>query len=281
MPIAREEAVAVVAPTVSHGPSVEWGAIIAGTVFAVALSAIFMTFGSAIGLSLTSPYEGEGWSATAVLIAMALWLIWIQVSTAAGGGYLAGRLLRRRPGISAHENEIRDGSHGLLVWALGSLLAGLLAAVTATGVVTAAGVAAMSVADRAGYYTDVLLRTDAAPTVAAETREPARAEIGRILQAGAMQGDISDPDKARLGSLVSTATGLPATEAEKRVNDYIAEAKATAEKARKGGIVAAFVIAASLLISALAGFWAAVTAGQHRDENRVYQNAIWWRKRPL
>ena len=39
---------------------VDWSAIFAGTVLASAISFVLLTFGSAIGLSLTSAYEGRG-----------------------------------------------------------------------------------------------------------------------------------------------------------------------------------------------------------------------------
>jgi hypothetical protein len=273
--VVKETVSAPVAATV-HGSYVDWAAIIAGTVLAVAISTIFLTFGSAIGLSLTSPFSNEGWSLAAVMIAMGLWLIWVQISASVGGGYLAGRMLRRRAEISDHENEIRDGSHGVLVWAAATIVAGLIAALTATGAIKAGGAVAISAADKAGYYADVLLRTEnTTPPLA--TLEPARAEIGRILSAGALQGDITPADRAQLVRVISVATGLPAAEVQTRVDQFVTEAKATAEKARKTAIIAAFVAAASLLISALAAFWAAVTGGNHRDANTVFRRIVWWR----
>ena len=47
----------------AHPSIVDWAAIIAGGLLATAISFILITFGSAIGLSLTSPYEGSGFSA--------------------------------------------------------------------------------------------------------------------------------------------------------------------------------------------------------------------------
>jgi hypothetical protein len=279
MAIVKETVSAAPATVASRGSYVDWGAIIAGTVFAVAISSLFLAFGSAIGLSMTSPFDGEGFSAVAVLIAFALWLIWVQISSAAAGGYLAGRLLRRRGEITQHESEVRDGSHGLIVWALGTIVAASIAAMTATGVAAVGGLAAMSVADRAGYFADTLLRNETAnqPALAPAAVEQMRGETGRILLAGAMQGDVTDQDRAQLVRLVSGATGLPAADAEKRVKDFIAQAKVTADRARKTGIIAAFVTAASLLVSALAAFWAASMGGQHRDEGLVWSRLMWWR----
>lgn len=256
---------------------VDWGAILAGTVFAVAISSLFLAFGSAIGLSMTSPFSGEGFSATAVLIAFALWLIWVQISAAAAGGYLTGRLMRRHQGITQHESEVRDGSHGLVVWALGTIVAGLLAFMTASGVI--GGAAAIATDDRTGYVADMLLRNETAnaPVLAPAALDQMRGEAGRILQAGALQGDITASDRAQLARLISGAAGIPAAEAEQRINTFVTEAKVTAERARKVGVIGAFVTAASLLISALAAFWAAATAGQHRDEGVIWDRLLWWR----
>jgi hypothetical protein len=275
--IVKEPSSAASAAATIRGSYVDWAAIIAGTVFAVAISSLFLAFGSAIGLSMASPYEGEGFSAVAVLIAFALWLIWTQISAAAAGAYLSGRLLRRREEITQHESEVRDGSHGLIVWALGTIVAALITAFTATSLV--GGLTAMSVNDRAGYLADTLLRGEAAtqPALAPAAVDQMRGETSRILLAGAMQGDVADADRAQLVRLVSGATGLPAADAEKRVSDFMTQAKATAERARKTTIIAAFITAASLLVSALAAFWAASLGGQHRDEAFIWSKLAWWR----
>ena len=119
---------------------VDWPAIFAGTALAVALSFVLLTFGSAIGLSVASFEPGEGVSLR--------WLAHrLRASGSSGwrspasraGGYLAGRLRRPVPGTSVDEVEVRDGAHGLVVWAVGALLGAVLAASGVTGVVGAAG----------------------------------------------------------------------------------------------------------------------------------------------
>ena len=47
---------------------VEWGAVLAGAVFAAALSFVFLTFGAAIGLTATSPWADSGVSAKTLAI---------------------------------------------------------------------------------------------------------------------------------------------------------------------------------------------------------------------
>ena len=92
---------------------VDWPAIIAGTVVASAISLVLLSFGSALGLSMTSAYEGSGISAAGFAIAAALWLVWVEVSGFFAGGYLTGRMRRRNYDATEEESDIRDGSHGL------------------------------------------------------------------------------------------------------------------------------------------------------------------------
>ncbi len=170
--------VAIVNVEHDKGSFVDWPAIIAGAVLASAISFVLFAFGAALGLSLTSPYPREGVSATTFGIVLALWVLWVLVSSLAAGGYLAGRL-RRRHSLSNHETEMRDGSHGLLVWGLSILVGALLAAWTATGAVNKAADAAgslvsasaqgvmtaiSSASDPMGYVTDTLFRTPATAT---------------------------------------------------------------------------------------------------------------------
>jgi hypothetical protein len=54
-------------------------------------------------------------------------------------------------------------------------------------------------------------------------------------------------------------------DAEKRVNDVITEAKAAADRARRGAAKLAFWMTASLLFGAFAASLAAVEGGQLRD----------------
>ena len=158
-------------------PYVDWPAIIAGAVLASAISFVLFTFGTGIGLSLTSPYPGESVSPTAFAVVLGLWVLWVSVSSFIAGAYLTGRLRRRIGDASEHEVEVRDAAHGLLVWALSALIGAMLAAwVTgltasktadvAAGVATGASTgAAQDVASRldpASYWTDVLLRPGAA-----------------------------------------------------------------------------------------------------------------------
>ncbi|HEV7416840.1 MAG TPA: hypothetical protein VGN98_11825, partial [Tianweitania sediminis] len=130
----------------NSGSYVDWGAIIAGAVLATAITFVLVTFGSALGLSMTSPYEGESTSLWGIAIAAGLWLLWVQICSFGAGAYLTGRLRRRAYDASEHESDIRDASHGLLVWALGTLLGAVIAFMSISGAATTAANAVSNVA---------------------------------------------------------------------------------------------------------------------------------------
>ena len=243
-----------------------------------------LTFGSAIGLSLTEPLGRAGAPVFGVAIAIGLWLVWVQVSAFLVGGYVTGRLRRRHADATEHEVDVRDGIHGLLVWATGIVLSATLAlgglgalASSASNVVgSAAGAAASAAGDAASetdpfdYTVDMLFRGDTG-----EAGDP-RAEVTRILVAGVTGEGVSDADRQYLASVVASRTGIAEADAETRVDEVIAQAQAVqddlvaaAEQARRIGILVAFVTAASLVVSAAAAYIAAGAGGDHRDKRTV------------
>lgn len=119
---------AAATPASSDASYVDWGAVLAGAALATAISFVLLTFGAALGLGLSSPREGEGVSVVVFVIAAGLWIVWVQVSSFMAGGYVTGRLRRRINDSTEHEVDVRDGLHGLLVWATGALVGAVLAA---------------------------------------------------------------------------------------------------------------------------------------------------------
>jgi hypothetical protein len=282
---------------IDHPSPVDWGAIIAGGLLATAISFILITFGAAIGLSLVSPYEGSGASLVVLAVATGLWVVWVQISSFISGAYLAGRLRRRLPDATAHEVEVRDGCHGLLVWTLGVLIGATLAASVA-GSVASTGAAALSAVTRAvgtaaietaasisnpiEYAVDTLFRSEN-PQGPANTTASGP-EAARILATSAAQGSMSADDRAYLARMVQARTGLAQPEAEQRIDRVLAtiqsateKAKAAADRTRRTAVVAAFITAVSLVVSAAAAWWAAGLGGRHRDEGTDFSNLVRWR----
>lgn len=273
-----------------HHSYVDWASIIGGIVLASAISVLLLAFGSAVGLSFTNFRTFTGVAPVWVAIAAASWLLWVEISSMMAGGYIAGRLRRRFRDATEHESDVRDGAHGLLVWA-GALVVGAIIAVGGVGsalnaagsivgtATTAAAAAASGNVDPNAYFVDQLFRTAPGTNPAAAVQDT-RGEAGRIL-ATAATGDVTADDKAYLGQLVAANTGLPADQATARVDQVIsavddAKAKAAqvAEDARKITVLAAFLTAASLLVSAVGAYWAAMKGGRHRDENTVFADVF-------
>ena len=87
-------------------------------------------------------------------------------------------------------------------------------------------------------------------------------------------GDVSAPDKAYLVQLVAARTGLSQADAEKRVDDVIAQEKAAEAKARQAADTArkaaanlSIFTALSMVIGAFIACAAAALGGRLRDEH--------------
>lgn len=274
---------AVVAMDTEKPGFVSWGAAFAGALIATALSFILLTFGSAVGLSLVSPWTSTASSAKWAGALAVFWIIAQQIGSFLAGGYIAGRLRSRWAEAKPDEIEFRDGVHGAMVWAIGILLGATLAASvtgsilsTATRAVGHVAGAAASQVDPLSYQVDVLLRrtgqTPSAQAGASSDANAIKTEVLQIFANAAARGELSAADKTYLSQVVAERTGLPPQEAEARVTQVYNEAarvtKEAADKARKTAVAAGFVTAASLLLSLAAAWWGAQTGGHHRDTSR-------------
>lgn len=107
---------------------VSWGAVLAGTAVAAALSLALIVLGVGFGMSSISVWSGQGISAGSLGFTAIIWLAVTQIIAYGMGGYLAGRL--RVKWVSVHNDEVyfRDTAHGFLTWALATLLCATLLA---------------------------------------------------------------------------------------------------------------------------------------------------------
>jgi hypothetical protein len=262
----------------------DWAAIIAGAVVATATSLLMLTFGSALGLSMVSAEPGEGASLRWVSIAGGIWFIWVVLSSIGAGAYLAGRLRHPIGDAVSDEVELRDGTQGLVVWGLAVVLGTMMAANGVTGITTAA---AQSTAAVAGGISDVVEEPLGAitgnlvrdPTGAAVASDALRDETSSILMRGLTDGEISEEDRTYLVSRISAETGQPPVEVQARLDEATAaaqsmwdEAQERIEQARRAAVIAAFMVAATLLAGAATGYFAAVAGGKHRDDNIPFRS---------
>ena len=107
---------------INTGSYIEWSPIIAGTVLALAISTILLPFGSLVGLQVFEPSQ-SGDKTRWMVVAAALWLFWSQLMSSMAGGFIAGRMRSPLAEPSEDESELRDGAHGLLVWASATIIA--------------------------------------------------------------------------------------------------------------------------------------------------------------
>ena len=254
------------APTLDRS-YVDWPAIFAGTVVAVAIGLLLTTFGAALGLSAIT-LDGTDNSSTFEIVLTAVWIVITLIASYLAGGYIAGRMRRRVETATEDEVTTRDGINGLVVWGLGTVISAILAANvvsfaanTAGAVASGAGQAVGAVAETAGtavagaasgvanvagaalpddlqedptaYLSDRLLRPNTLDPASADPAETAR-EIGSILANVYRTGEISDDDRAYLASLVAARTDLSQQEAEARVEQAVTEAQAARQEIADG-----------------------------------------------
>ncbi|MFA6068832.1 MAG: hypothetical protein WC810_09665 [Janthinobacterium sp.] len=288
-----------------NNPGVSWGAVLAGAAAAAALSFILLILGVGLGLSSVSPWS---FNATAIGVSTIVWLAFMQLAASGIGGYMAGRLRVKWSSIHTDEVHFRDTAHGLLAWAVATLLTvALLAGGTravlsgaidaGSGVAAAVGPAAAAGA-KAGegsanpldYFSDMLLRaapastsgTVAAPVANASTADQ-RVEIGKIFATSLSTGSLAADDRAYLGQVVASRTGVTQAEAEARVDavyaraakaaaDAKAKVQQAADTARKAGAHTALWMFVALLLGAFVASLAATFGGRQRDHERVLRH---------
>ena len=281
------------ADTGSHASAVAWGAIFAGAAAAAVLSLILVILGTGLGLSAVSPWSQEGASAKTLGVSTGLWVIFMQLASAALGGYIAGRLRTRWLNLDVDEVVFRDTAHGFLAWAVATLLTAWLvssnvaslvssgaqagaqvAAGAASGAATGAAAAGADEAKSDGgpmaYYTDQLFRS--AKPRPGGSEQTSTAEVTRIFANGLSAGQLPAEDSRYVAQVVSQRAGISQQEAEKRVNETFGnlkkkadEAKEAADKARKAAAAASLLLFISLLIGAFLASWMAIYGGRQRD----------------
>jgi hypothetical protein len=261
----------------AEASTLSWGAVIAGGVASAALTLLLLALGVGLGLSAVSPWSDQGVSATMFHVGAGLYLVAVAMLASTVGGYLAGRL--RMKWLDLHQDEVyfRDTAHGLVTWALATLLSASVLGAAATHILSGAAAgtgAAAGIAARANPtdgYIDALLRTDptqaGAPTPALATNAQAtRAELGRLIAPALRKdGDIAPADRTYVAKVVAAHTGLPQPDAERRVSEVVTQAKTAADNARKATAKMTLWLAASMLAGAVSAMLGAAEGGFLRD----------------
>ena len=247
----------------------QWTPVFAGALVGSAVSLVLIAFGTALGLGIVSSSPTWRDTSPALTMVSGLFLLLAALVSFGVGGYVAGRL-RERWDPSAHSDlvEFRDGTHGIVAWALAVVITGVVAAASVASLSSKTAPPATSSATTAGepliaYELDRLFRGDRRAVEGDITY--ARAEAGRILLAATGRQGITPDDRAYLARLVAARTGLAQPDAERRVEDAITAASTAVQKARRSAVILGFATAASLLAGAAAAWYAACAGGRHRD----------------
>lgn len=268
--------------------AVSWGAILGGAFVIAAVSIMLLALGSGLSLSSVSPWSNSGVSATTFTVITAIWLIVVQWVSAGLGGYVTGRLRTKWTAVHTDEIFFRDTAHGLLAWAVASVIGIAFLASAASSVVSGGVHAAATAASGAisgvsqgaaqsagsgggvnGYEIDQLFRSDQPGS----SNQDARTEATRIIANDTASGSFPDYDKAYLSRLVAARTGISQDDATQRVNKVIAaeqdaaqKARAAADQARKAAASTSFYTFFSMLIGAFIASAAAALGGRSRDD---------------
>ena len=133
---------------------VSWGAIIAGVFTALATSMVLTTLAAGFGLSLATPGVAAGEGVRGFSPESGAWMVAVQAISASFGGFIAGRLRTQWSSIHNDEAHFRDTAHGLVVWAVSTVIGVALAA--------------MVLAPLAGAASEVAANAPAAPAPTAD-----------------------------------------------------------------------------------------------------------------
>ncbi|WP_409363052.1 hypothetical protein [Bradyrhizobium lablabi] len=228
---------------------------------------ILVSFGAAVGLGVSSSSPSWRDASAALALLSGLYLVLQALVSFGVGGYIAGRAQRVVSTAPADAIEHNDGLHGLTAWALGVIigatalaLVGLSAAHRPSDEHSRTTVSAEPLLS---YELDRLYRSLRRPSNA--DINVVRAEAGRILLTSSGHSGVSNDDRSYLIQQVAAATGVPAADAEKRVDNAIWDARTAIMQSRRSSIILAFSVATALLFGAVAAWVAACSGGRHRD----------------
>jgi hypothetical protein len=264
---------------------VYWGPVIAGALTAAALASVLHAFAAAVGLAVSSTAPTWRDASIALWILSGVYLIFVALVSYGIGGYVAG-LLHERYGSAApgptpvmtntaplgiDEVELRDGLHGLLVWALATLLTVILLVLAASASTRLAAPSAGAAGPGTSVAGENIIAFDLDRLLRGDRRQGddvtlTRAEAARILLTSSSHNGVAAEDRTYLVRLVSARTGLAPPEAERRTDAAIASAKENIARARRSTVILAFMAGAAAILGAAAAWFAAVAGGEQRDE---------------
>ena len=267
---------------VSSWSGLSWSSIIAGALFAAALAFILHSFAAALGLAVSSAAPTWRDASFALVLLSGLYLVVVAVLTYGLGGYLAARIRSPSTETPTIDADYRDGVHGLLTWALATVLTGLLLVIAAQALPRLAAPSAGSAGPATSVAGENIIAFDLDRLFRGGERRPqvdmerVRAEAARILLTVSGHEGMRADDRAELVRLVSATTGLSSADADRRVTEVSGQAKRNIDRARRSAVLLAFMAGAAALLGAAAAWFAAIEGGAHRDSRSPIPHYLDW-----
>lgn len=269
---------------------IAWGAVFAGLAVGLVVQLLLSVLGLGIGLATVDPGSNGTPSATSLSIGAAVWWIVSGIVASAAGGFLAGRLSGKPAPTTA-------GYHGLVSWAVTTLVVVFLLSSAVGSVFSGAFGAVSGIVGGAGHLVGGTVQTaaQAAAPVLPQIKDPLAGIEGQIKTAtdgqdpaqlrdaaatavrAALTGDPAQQQQAtdKAAEALAKARGIPVDEARTQVTQYrqqydqaLAQAKAKATEiadatARRTS-QASLAIVLAFVLGAIAAFFAG-RAGAVRD----------------
>jgi hypothetical protein len=263
--------------------AVEWRAVFAGGVAAAAVALVLHGFAATIGISASSAAPTWRDASFALVLLTGLYLLIAALISYGFGGYVAARSRTRLGMVEDSEVGFGDGMHGLLAWALATLLTALFALAVAQMVPRLAAPSSASAGPAASVAGENIIAFDLDRLLRGDRRPEGdinyiRAQAARILLSASSHQGMLPEDRAYLVRLVAATTGLAPADAEKRVTDVTERAKDNIARARRSAAILAFMAAAAALLGAAAAWFAAEAGARHREGLEAVPELLDWNK---
>ena len=260
--------------------SISWGAVFAGAVIALVAQVILNMVGLGIGLSTVDPAGNGTPTAGSLSSGAGIWFVISGILASAAGGWLAGRLSGKLANTTAY--------HGLIAWAVSTLVVVYLLSSAVGGIVSGASSAVSSTLGGASNLIGGSVKTAAqaaAPSlpgkdnpfstiesqVRSGTANDPEALKNAVVSAmrAAVTGDAAQQKDAqeKAAQALAKAQNIPVDQARTQVAQYVQQfndatakakeqAKQAADAAARVGSQGALYGALALVLGALAAFFA-------------------------
>ena len=261
--------------------SVSWGAVFAGAVIALVAQVILNMVGLGVGLSTVDPAGNGTPTAGSLSSGAGIWFVISGILASTAGGWLAGRL-------SGKPARTTTAYHGLIAWAVSTLVVVYLLSSAVGGIVSGASSAVSSTLGGAGNLVGGSVKTAAqaaAPSLPgmdnpfSNIESQVRNGTGNDPEAlknaavsamrAAVTGDAAQQKDAqeKAAQALAKAQNIPVEQARTQVTDYTKQfndtvtktkeqAKQAADTAARAGSQGALYGALALVLGALSAFFA-------------------------